>query len=336
MTHGTSGTVTPFFVGFAPMIGGMDRFTATDHTVLNGVGPNGVLANGVLPSGADRTPVPVRSRRIWAGYDRLFTAGDWPSDQCVSIEVGDVRAVLLGVCPAGAATATAVLAEALRRGDRDHSALLRLDGNFNLIVRDGSGLHVYADLASLRPIYYTRWQDTVAYASRSLALRQLTGAAVDRDRLAASLCLLSTVEAVHDASLFTGIDAVPGGHRLFIGNGRVSVVPYWSPTAGHMHLAEGAVALRHALGRAVTGRITETGRITADISGGFDSTTIALLAADHLAGQGRELIGLTFGSYSALETEDNDIAQVAAASRRNIDHVVLSDDTYPLPYGRMD
>ncbi len=294
-----------------------------------------LFAGFVSAAGTSRADarIPAGGRTVWAGRDRLFIAGNWPAEQCVTIDVGTVRAVILGICFADIETIRAAVAGCRTS---DYAAVLRLDGNFNLIVRDRAGLHIHADLASLRPIYYTTWRGTVAYASRSVALRQLTGASVDRDHLAASLCLLGTVEAIHGSSLFTGVHAIPGGHRLVIDSGKPRIERYWSPTRGRLGLADGADLLRDALGRAVAGRIAGPGCVTSDMSGGFDSTTVALLAADRLAERGRDLIGVTFGNSGATEVDDVEIAGAAAASRTNIDHVVLPDDAYPLPYGRMD
>src|SRR6185437_407417 len=81
--------------------------------------------------------------------------------------------------------------------------------------------------------------------------------------------------------VWSGVQAVPNGHYLSVAaDGAGSSYRRWHrPPEPHLPLGEGAAHVRDALGAAVSLR-TDGGRpISADLSGGLDSTSIAFLAA---------------------------------------------------------
>ncbi|TCW39407.1 asparagine synthase [Laceyella sacchari] len=83
-------------------------------------------------------------------------------------------------------------------------------------------------------------------------------------------------------------------------------------------------------------RLNHVERVSAEVSGGLDSTTLALVAADKLKESKRNLIGITLKGLSPHEFEDVNLAMESCQSRDNIYHLILEPGEYPLPYESMD
>ena len=112
------------------------------------------------------------------------------------------------------------------------------------------------------------------------------------------------------------------GQYLAVGSGRTRHVPWWQPPEPVLPLAPGA-AVREALGT-VMALAPPAAQLSADLSGGMDSTSLCFLAA-------REQPGLlTFRLAEAdRDNEDAAFASQAAQSLSQARHMVTSQDEFP-------
>ncbi|MEU0566541.1 asparagine synthase-related protein [Nonomuraea sp. NPDC005983] len=141
---------------------------------------------------------------------------------------------------------------------------------------------------------------TVA-ADRPQSLAGLTGAGIDEERLA--LHLLTPFGApwpLNDASMWKGVRALTPGHYLEISpDGAERLVSWWTPPEPEISLANGAVLVRDALEAAVAARNRKAQVISADFSGGMDSTSLCFLAAR----QSAELVTVHYEGSGSLNDD---------------------------------
>jgi asparagine synthase (glutamine-hydrolysing) len=157
----------------------------------------------------------------------------------------------------------------------------RWSGSYTVVQVADEGTTVWTDLGGAWPIYTTMADNGVYWASNSRALAPLVGDHVDVDRLAAWLLAPGVPALLGRRSAFTGVSLVPAGHRLFLPSSGAppSARRVWQSRpqrGGH------AQRLRTVLSAAVALRVDSASAPTADLSGGYDSTALALLAADRL------------------------------------------------------
>jgi asparagine synthase (glutamine-hydrolysing) len=110
-----------------------------------------------------------------------------------------------------------------------------------------------------------------------------------------------------DDCLVAGINRLPPAHFLKVSREGISLSPYWQldrAAVGSQKISPEAAAreLRRLLDEAVRCRLPRTGEIAAHLSGGLDSSAIAVLAARKLREEGR-----TLHAYSFLDRQRNDM-----------------------------
>jgi len=137
-------------------------------------------------------------------------------------------------------------------------------------------------------------------------------------------------EVTGTATAFAGIDRLPGGHALHAAAGQLRIERY-EPQPQEAAFDEAADALRDALVTAVEQRAASVERVSADFSGGLDSTSVALLAAQ----AGYEVLAVTRDDPTS-HNDDMFFAKQAAACEPLIRHVVVGDDETALFFDRLD
>lgn len=277
---------------------------------------------------------PLKGRSIWEGENPLWACGPWRENELFSITEGSVRLAILGRYLIPNKTIVELFHNAIK--SKDYSKLIKLSGNYNVIVQDETDTYIFADLASLRPVFYAVQNSFIVYSSHCVAIRQLINAEVDPYWLATWLMCPGMPGLVQSCSPFHNVQAVPPGHFLQISPGKLACKPYWTEPKEFKDISEAAEQLREQLLTAVERRVHSHGSITSDLSGGMDSTSLSLIAAKTLAAQGRKLHTITFGSTSATEREDINYAQHAASLYPNISSVVLESKEFPVAYSNLD
>lgn len=279
-------------------------------------------------SGSHSAPRPDRSTVVWDGPDPLWLVGDWPQDEVRVLSRGNgggqVRMAVLGDCRATDAELEVGLAVARGGGLRP---LTTWPGSYHVVLRLGRRTLVLGDLAGLRQVYHTPFEDGVVYASHALPLADLTGARLDRDLLAARILCPEVPELTAGRSLFGGIDRLEVGHTLELAGAKVRLRLH-EQHAAPLDFPAAAAALRESLTAAVGRRVEAAAKAGTDLSGGRDSTVLSLLAAR--AAAQREVVAVTWADPSAQD--DVDYATRVVTSSARLRHLLVSADPDFLPY----
>ena len=262
--------------------------------------------------------LPADGRLLWAD-PVVWVAGKW-SPYHVRIAHDDVAAVIvIGPCSATAAELARLL-DVL-----PDSALVAWAGAYTIIgVVRGGPVTILTDPAGACLIYTTRSGDgALVWASSSWALASLAGGQVDDGWLAASL--LSPTAAVPGRSAWTAVTLLPPGHRITAHADRPPALrTAWQPA--RRSLADAIARLRDTLAAGV--RVRVDGVVpAADLSGGLDSTTLALMAA-----QVGSIAAVTVHPADITDGGDLDHARSAAAACKALRHLLLPLDDRHLPY----
>ncbi|MET9562044.1 asparagine synthase-related protein [Streptomyces tauricus] len=228
---------------------------------------------------ADRALDHVGSRIITYDSGRPWLIGSWPEGDMTLVEVGPRRIAIVG----RSRVDTDVTRRALARATslRDLDVFVRtLPGSFHfLAVLDGR-VRAQGSLSTARQISYARIGGQVVASDRSRALAELSGAEVDQDTLALRLLTPAAPWPLRNRSVWSGVEHLPFGSWLDMGPEGGRPIRWWEPPPSDKPLAEAARSVRQALADSVAARIGDEGVISADLSGGMDSTSLCFLAAE--------------------------------------------------------
>lgn len=248
--------------------------------------------------------------RVWTvGH----TAGE---DWAVTPGQGDSRLVTAGCCLATAAERQAAVA-AGRRGDLEPA--LSLPGSHLTVLSTGENgtVWVFGDGAGVVPLYWLEHDGGVWWATAATPLAALTGAAPDLAWLLGDLTLAGVDFRLATAP-FTGVRRVPPGSALVLRGHRAvpAVVPL--PARRALSFAEGARRLRQTFTTAVARRVRAQERVTSDLSGGVDSSSITCLAVRE-----RPVLAVTYTDARTERDDDLRYARRVAAEVSGITHRVI-------------
>ncbi|HWA42741.1 MAG TPA: asparagine synthase (glutamine-hydrolyzing) [Hypericibacter adhaerens] len=202
---------------------------------------------------------------------------------------------------------TETLAESLAARGLEAS-LSRLDGMFAFAALDRKEgkLHLVRDAFGIKPVYYMRLPQGIAFASEVRALLALTGISppVDEDALQ---CFLTLRFVPSPRTLWQGIHRLPAGHRLEydLVSGELALARYVEPVAErYAGSREDAIERYHdILGEAVERQLLSDVPVGVLLSGGIDSALVAALAKE----KGHRLPCYTVGfgaGHKECEIED--------------------------------
>ncbi|WP_306368996.1 asparagine synthase-related protein [Nocardiopsis sp. CC223A] len=255
--------------------------------------------------------------------------------------VGDERrgAILFGECLADpadvekefAATGTAPPAKALQ-------ALRAFPGRYGVVCHDTDETAVTGDLAGVLRVWF---REAGVSAPARFALTPTALLSTDRPRinsggLAARLFAPDAVGTLPGGGPFQGITELPQDHMLVLRGGaaRVERLRFPFRSAPDVDPVEAARTLAAALTHAVTARFPRSGRVTADLSGGMDSSFTALLAARH-HGDG-DVQAITYTDRFADNTDDLAHASRLASTVPGLRHQVVHGGPDTLPFSLLD
>lgn len=278
------------------------------HTPDVGVGPGcAVVTTDRLRLWHGQSGPVVRLSQVDAPGCRLFVAG------CCTTPEPELRAV----------------ACRLSRGDM--TALDAVDGSRVVIAVRSDDVVVAGDLAGQCPVFFTSIGGTVLLSSHAGRLAPFVGAPLDREWLATRLLVPTAADVWWTGTPWRAVRTVRPGWLLRIDSSGQARTMRWldlgAPRAG---LADGGRVLRTALRRAVAVRASAADRPTLDLSGGLDSSTVAVLAT---AAAGKPMRALTLTVDGVEDTEA--AVRVAGA----VDGLIHEQRTIPdsvLPYSDLD
>ncbi|MGH3942242.1 MAG: albusnodin/ikarugamycin family macrolactam cyclase [Pseudonocardiaceae bacterium] len=271
--------------------------------------------------------VPIGVRNLWPTVSGGWLQGEWPVREVRTTHTSRRSLAVLGPCGA-AADELARLAV----GEVPDDVAWRWPGSYTVVAADDKGTTIWTDVGGACPVYTLAADGGVYWSSSSRALAGMTCGQVDADWLAAWLLARGVSALMDGRSAFTDVAALPAGHRVSVSaNGTVGARPVWRPQSRH---ADHAARLRAELAAAVAVRVDVAESPTADLSGGYDSTSLVLLAAERLY-PGRAVTGVTLHPDGITTGGDASYARLAGRMP-GIDHQWLPLGAEHRPYGALD
>ncbi len=244
----------------------------------------------------------------------------------VHAEVGARRLALIGETDVNPGR----LAHLLRRHE-DIATLFdsaaREPGSFHIVYTDGSVSCVQGSASGVRQVFFARLESGVHAISDSPSrLAQLTHATPRIDMVAWSLLSPSFGYGITHHTHWTGVERVPADERLTVRGTHVSRQRWWTPPGATTPIDQGAVALKRELDAAIHVRLQKKPIVSADLSGGLDSTSLCFLLHEH---------GAAFWPFvEAMADPNHDDARWATEAARHMGRplTILSPDQLPHPY----
>ncbi len=215
----------------------------------------------------------------------------------------------------------------LRTEGRD--AIASVEGMFALALWNDRErrLLLARDRIGIKPLYWVRTGQGLAFASEPKALLTLPGVAARLDPAALS-DFLSYGYVPDHRCIFAGISKLPAAHRLVYeaGSGRIDVAPYWA--LERRDVRDDPDELRERLDRAVQSHLVSDVPVGAFLSGGLDSTTVVARAVQ--AGQDLPTFTVAYRDGDRSDLEHARIAAKAFRTRHSERIVEIGDRTEAL------
>lgn len=165
--------------------------------------------------------------------------------------------------------------------------LEKINGQFSFAIWDSlkKELFLARDRVGIRPLYYAWSGGRLLFASEIKAILAVDAARqIDLEALSQVFVFWTTLPG---RTVFQGIQELPPGHFLLVKNARTDPQRYWripfhEPAESELHsLGEAAEQLRELMGDAVRLRLRADVPVGAYLSGGLDSSIIAMLISRH-------------------------------------------------------
>ncbi|MEU5534452.1 asparagine synthase-related protein [Streptomyces sp. NPDC020362] len=250
--------------------------------------------------------------------------GSWADDQIALATAGPVRVAVIGDCPISeerllelAATITAV-------ADVDRLASM-LPGSVHLMASVDGQVRAQGSISGLRRIFHTRLDGVDVASDRADVLAEAAGATVDEQSLAVRLAGgLALAPPLNERCLWTGISSLAPERCLEWTRDQARERVWWNPPVPHLSLHDAAAGVREALTAAVQDRAPAHGRVSADLSGGMDSTSLCFLAARHTP----TMLTLRWAEADAAN-DDADFAGQAIQALDRAEHLVIPQRELP-------
>ena len=281
-----------------------------------------------------KLPQPQDGQILWEGANPFWACGNWAKQQIMTLFEGSVSLAIVGTCLEPYESLVELFHNAIR--SKDYSRLMRLPGSYNLIVQDENDTYIFTDVAGLRSVFYTEYDSGIVYSSLGMPLKELINSEVDTVWISTFLMGVTIPSLLQNRSPYCDVKSVPPGCYLQITSGKPKCKRYWNPPQKYSSFSEATENLRQQLLTAIEGRVSLYGNISSDLSGGFDSTSLALIAAKNLAKKGQKLHTVTMKTVSAIETEDIKWAEHAASLYNNISPVMVETANLPAEYSDLD
>ncbi len=237
-----------------------------------------------------------RDERIALGHLRLSIIGIDGGTQPICNEDGTIWIIYNGeafnyrelneeLLEKGHRFSTATDTEVLLHLYEEYGAacLEKINGQFALAIWDvvKGELFLARDRVGIRPLYYAYWEGRLVFASEIKGILPVIGTReLDTEALAQVFIFWSTLAG---RTSFRDVHELPPGHYLLVKSGRCFLKPYWRIPCHHLpaekncSLADTCDELRELLTDAVRLRLRADVPVGAYLSGGLDSSIIAML-----------------------------------------------------------
>ena len=278
-------------------------------------------AASVSYSGATRTLDHPGSGRPWI-------VGRWADSELTIETAGDVSVALLG-CTSVHPERLRHLVGAVRSAEDLDRVASSLPGAFHLIGSVRGVIRIQGTVSTTCQVFHTRIGGLTVAADRPHTLARLIDAGIDEDALALQLIAPALPGKLALRTLWRGVESLGLGEYLRVdAAGAHRVVRWWTPPEPDVGLDAGLGPLREALIDAVRARSSQGVKVSADLSGGLDSTSLCFIAAQHTD-------DLVTTHFAPMDDGNPDAiwARTARAALPSADHVVFPPDESPPWYG---
>lgn len=190
----------------------------------------------------------------------------------------------------------ALVLAAFRRWGSDFPS--RLIGDFAIALFSDAGGHMQLvrDQLGVRPLFLAHGDGFTAFASSMDVLLALPFVDMTPNRVWLG-DFLEVIKPDHRSSPYCGIEALPPATTLRVGPDGEVESQFWSPPplddVLDLDLAEAVEEYRRLFDQAVACRLPASGPVASELSGGLDSTSVAVTAAPMLAARGDKLVTLS-------------------------------------------
>jgi asparagine synthase (glutamine-hydrolysing) len=275
-----------------------------------------------LPEAKQLTVLTHHSRRPWI-------VGRWSAADAMCASAARNRAVIFGPTTMDVATLTARLRNV--RGVRELDALAEsLPGTFHLIASIDGEVRFQGSLSTARHVFHTTVDGMTVATDRPQTLAALSGAGIDEEVIALRLLSLWPPGPLIERCVWRGVQSPPMGHHLLVRpDGTAHTRQWWTPPPPEIPLAEAAPVLREALIEGIEARRRANGLLSADLSGGMDSTSLCFIAAHRDV----PLFTVRFQPLDPANDDDR-WASLCESELPGIDHVVIPGSQGPDWYAR--
>lgn len=230
---------------------------------------------------AEQVSVDISFDRYADITPELNVSGNWP-EHALRIATRPLgRVAIFGDIFADNSSINQASDRALTRYDLEEFS--NFPGKFTAIMMNDQGVVVRSSLAGTPTMYY---QEEGTRTRLSSAPLNLTKQAVPRNTHIAAQLLSPGTEAntlFGNEACYIGVSRLQGGQTLHVTRHGTRVTTHRSLEAnGELTFEEGAYAVGAAIRQAIDSRTGYSSSVTADLSGGVDSSSLAYLAAQNL------------------------------------------------------
>lgn len=246
-----------------------------------------------------------------SGGDVVRVQGRWRDGELRSVDGPEGTVLVLGQCLADDDRLRRTALRALASGGPDE--LTRLPGSYLCLVVRQHELTAYVDAAGQYPLFFRDTGGRLVFGTRPVSVADAAGTRRGPDTavLAAGIFCPGAPALTGERSVVAGVSKLGGGQALRR-TARGSV-ERWTheplETDPRATFAQSAEALRDALETAVRLRVAGGRRVSADFSGGLDSTSLAFLTLRHRPGP------LPVTTYQAATSTCDDLVHAERFAR---------------------
>lgn len=201
-------------------------------------------------------------------------------------------------------------------------------GCYSVVVARPGGLSAYTDPVGQFPLFWARAEGCVLVGPSASALAVEVGADVDLVSLTARIACPDAPDLFVDRTMYRHVLRIPDGTLFQADNRIVRQTEHHRIRADPaVPMADAADMLRDRLRASVQARVDAAGRLSTDFSGGFDSTSLAFLAANGDV----PVAALTSEGMSA-GSDDVERARGYARLNPSLAHQVVATSSDCLPF----
>ncbi|MBA4493818.1 albusnodin/ikarugamycin family macrolactam cyclase [Paenactinomyces guangxiensis] len=273
-----------------------------------------------------QVPMPYHGKNIGDESNPLWICGEWKSGEVRTFVHQDKTLYVIGHCFANDQEIEVLFQKS--ENESHYGKLMKFNGNYHLIIQEREKLFIYGDVVGLRPIYYIEMENYIVFSSSSLPLQQLIQAKLNSAWIAMRLiCPGAIPGVVRNQGPYKGIQLLEPGCFLTLSKDQLNQTRYWSAPEAIGSCQENAPLFRERLLSSLRERLAWTSRISSNLSGGMDSTSLAVLTAKLLEEQNQKLYAFT--QVTKVETEDAFYAKEVVKESSNIHHVLMDQEADP-------